>query len=385
MTDNVVVLGAGYAGAGAVVELQSKLDSDAQLTWIADVDYHLLLHEVHRVVRDPNVQSDIVFPVDQIADPSTQFIQATVTGLDVDERVVELDDADDVEYDYVVVALGTQTAFYGIPGLEEHALTLKSLNDALEIHETVTEASKDATRSDPAQVVVGGAGLSGIQVAGEVAEFRDNHRAPIDVHLVEALDEIFPSGNEKARQYLRELLEEAGIQIHTGDPITEADAEQITFDEGKPLEYDVLVWTGGITGRDALADAELENEHNRVTTEANFQTSDERVFALGDAALIDQGDQPAPPTSQAAWQAAKVVGDNVVREMENRPLKTWEHNDKGTAISVGHDAVATGVDVLPVVDTFDGFPAKQLKKLTGAIWIANVTSWNEARKSWKSL
>ncbi|SDR44986.1 NAD(P)/FAD-dependent oxidoreductase [Natronobacterium texcoconense] len=385
MTENVVVLGAGYAGTGAISKLQSELGGNARLTWIADVDYHLVLHESHRVIRDPDVRSDITIPVDRIADPSTRFIQDEVTGLDTDEQVVELDDGEDVDYDYVLVALGTQTAYYGIPGLEDHSLTLKSLDDALEIHEAVTEASQEATRGEPAQVVIGGAGLSGIQTAGEIAEFRDNHRAPIEIHLVEALDEIFPGNDPEIQQALRDLLEDAGVRIHTDDPITEATEDHIEFDEGDPLEHDVLVWTGGITGRDALDGVDLENEHNRVTTEANFQTSDERVFAVGDSAIVDQGDQPAPPTAQAAWQAADVAGENIARAIENRPLKTWEYDDKGTVVSVGDKAVAHDVKALPLFDTFGGLPAKQLKKLIAGRWIASVSSWNDARKAWPSL
>ncbi|MFA9424827.1 NAD(P)/FAD-dependent oxidoreductase [Natronorubrum sp. A-ect3] len=384
MTENVVVLGAGYAGAGAINKLQSELGGSVRLTWIADVDYHLVLHESHRVIRDPSVRSDITFPINQIADPSTRFILDEVTGLDVDEQVVELADSDDVEYDYVLVGLGSQTAYYGIPGLEEHSLTLKSLDDALEIHDAVKQASQDATRGEPAQVVIGGAGLSGIQTAGEIAEFRDNHRAPIEIHLVEALDEIFPGNDPECQQALRDLLEDAGVRIHTDDPITEATEDVIEFDEGEPLEHDVLVWTGGITGRDAFDDVDLENEHNRVNTKANFQTSNERVFAIGDSAIIDQGDQPAPPTAQAAWQAAEVAGENISRAIENRPLKTWEHDDKGTVVSVGDKAIAHDVDMLPV-DTFGGFAAKNLKKAIAARWIADITSWNEARKSWPSL
>lgn len=389
MTEKVVVLGAGYAGTGAVNTLQSQLGADTRLTWIADVDYHLVLHESHRVIRDPEVRSDITFPVDAIASPSTRFIKDSVTGLDVDEQVVELEEGDDVEYDYVLVALGSQTAYYGIPGLEEHSLTLKSLDDALEIHEAITEASEEATRGDPAQIVIGGAGLSGIQTAGEIAEFRDAHRAPLEIHLVEALDEIFPGNDPEVQQALRDKLEDAGVQIHTDDPITEATDEVIHFDEGDPLDHDVLVWTGGITGRDAMDGVDLENEHNRVTAEATFQTSDDRVFAIGDSAIVDQGDRPAPPTAQAAWQAADVVGENIARAIEGRPLKTWEFEDKGTVVSVGEEAVAHEIKPafglsLPV-DTFDGVAAQTLKKLIAARWIASITSWGEARKSWSSL
>ncbi len=384
MTDTVVVLGAGYAGAGAVQQLEKELSGTADIVWISDTDYHLVLHESHRCIRNPAVQESIKIPVDEIKSPGTEFIQEEVTGLDVDDREIELSDGETVDYDYVLVALGSQTAYYGIPGLEEHALTLKSLDDALEIHDQVTAAAKDATRNDPAHVVVGGAGLSGIQTAGEVAEFRDIHNAPIEITLVEALEEIFPPGSAAIQQALREELEEAGVEIMTDDPITEADESTIHFDEGEPVDYNVFVWTGGITGRDALGNAEVEKEHNRVNAESTFETSDDRVFAIGDSAIIEQGNQPAPPTAQAAWQAAEVAGENLARAVNNRPLKTWTHHDKGTVISVGEDAVASDVIYMPI-ETFGSVPAQTLKKFIAARWIADLTSWSRARKAWSDL
>ena len=192
MTAQVVVLGSGYAGSGAVASFERAAGDGADLTWISEHDYHLVLHEAHRVVRDTGVASKISIPVDEIKSPETTFRQGHVTGIDVDEREVHLRDCGPVAYDYLLVALGSRTAFYGIEGLEEHAHTLKGLDDAREMHEDVAAAAADATRSDPAQVVIGGAGLSGIQSAGEVAAYRDEHRAPIDVTLVEGLDEVPP-------------------------------------------------------------------------------------------------------------------------------------------------------------------------------------------------
>ncbi len=384
MTEKVVVLGAGYAGAGAIQQLERELPRSADLVWISNTDYHLVLHESHRVIRDPAVQDNIKIPIEEIKSPSTEFIQAEVVGLDVDERTIDLDDGESVEYDYVLVALGSQTAYYGIPGLDEHSLSLKSLDDALRIHEAVKAAAEEATRSDPAHVVIGGAGLSGIQIAGEVAEFRDIHNAPIEITLVEALEEIFPPGSQSIQQALREELDAAGVQIMTDDPITEAETSTIHFDEGEPIDYDVFVWTGGVTGRDALESTDVDKEHNRVNAESTFATSDERVFAIGDSAIIDQGDRPAPPTAQAAWQAAEIVGENIARAIEGKPLKTWTHKDKGTVISVGEKAVANDVMYMPI-DTFGSLPAKTLKKFIAARWIADLTSWNRAREAWGDL
>ncbi|WP_254862756.1 NAD(P)/FAD-dependent oxidoreductase [Halovivax gelatinilyticus] len=390
MSTDVVVLGSGYAGAGAVKSLQSSLADDAQLTWVSDTDYHLVLHEVHRVVRDPAVQTDVTVPIGSIANDRTTFVHDRVVDIDTDERLIELDDGEDISYDYVLVALGSKTAFYGIPGLDEHSLTLKGLDDALSIHEAISDAGERATRSEPAQVVVGGAGLSGIQTAGEIAEFRDEHRVPLDIHLVEAMEEIFPGNDPEIQKALRERLEDVNVTIHTDDPITEANADDIHFDEGDPLAHDVLIWTGGITGQDALDGTSLDNQHNRIEAESTFQTSDERVFAIGDSAIIDQeGERPAPPTAQAAWQAAEVVGTNIVRAIEGNPLETWTYENKGTVVSVGDRAVAH--DVRPAfgiglpVTTFGGIPAKNLKKMIAARWIADLTGWNDARKRWSSL
>jgi NADH dehydrogenase len=388
MTEDVVVLGSGYAGTGAIKRLESEIDEEADLTWISDVDHHLVLHESHRCIRDPDIKEKITFDVSTFKSPSTRFVQSRVEAIDTDDRVVTLEDDSTVEYDYLLVGFGSQTAFFGIEGLEEHSLTLKSLADALEIHEAITEAAREASRNDPAQIIVGGAGLSGIQSAGEIAEFRDKHRAPLDIHLVEGLDNVFPNNDPVVQAKLRKLLESKDIEIHTGEFIGEVDDETVYVGEEKELDYDVLLWTGGITGQDAAetVDVEKDERSNRIETASNFQTSDERVFSIGDAALIDQPgqDQPAPPTAQAAWQAAEVAGENIARSIRGQPLQEWEYDDKGTLISVGEKAVAHDVKGLPI-DTFGGPVAKMLKKTVAARWINTVTGVGAAAKAFPDM
>jgi len=394
MSTQVVVVGSGYAGAGAVNRLEEELDSDAELTWISEHDYHLVLHEVHRCIRDPSVESKIAIPIDDIKSDSTEFVKGHVEDVDVDERVVELAD-DEIDYDYLLLAIGSGTAFFGIEGLQEHAHELKGLDDARAIHADVKEAAEDASRDDPAQIIVGGAGLSGIQTAGEIAEYRDEHRAPIDVTIVEGLDEVFPGNDPELQGALRKRLEDLDIEILTGDFISSVDDETAYLGGGEDdpeLDYDVLIWTGGITGHDEVhgMDLDQDDRSHRVFADADFQTSDERVFALGDTALVEQGpDDVAPPTAQAAWQAADVAGENVARAVAGKPLKTWRHDDKGTVVSVGDDAVAHDVK-LPVlgsfpVNVFGGPAARNLKKAIAARWIADVASPRHAFDAWDSM
>ena len=387
MSANVVVVGAGYAGAGAVKSFEDEIeDGEAELTWISEHDYHLVLHETHRVIRHPEVESKVAIPVDEIKSPSTNFIRDRVTGVDTDEQTLELQDGEPVGYDYLLLAVGSSTAFFGIDGLRKHALTLKSLDDAREIHEAIRTAGEDATQSEPAQVLVGGAGLSGIQIAGEIAGYRDDTHAPIDIKLIEGLDEIFPGNDPEVQGALKKRLLDRDIEILTGDFISEVDENSVYLGE-ESMPYDVLVWAGGITGREPAANSDLAKDERskRLHAESNFQTSDDRVFAIGDTALIDQGgDEQAPPTAEAAWTAAEVAGENLVRALRGAPLKSWQHTDKGTAVSVGEDAVAHDVMGIPV-NTFGGLAARTLKKAIAARWIAEVSSPKRAISAWSDM
>ena len=352
----------------------------------------LVLHEVHRAIRNPAVEDKITIPVDEIKSPESDFVKGRVVDVDTEDRVVETDDGTTVDYDYLLLGVGSTTAFFGIEGLKENAHQLKSLDDAKAIHEDVREAAADATRSDPAEVIVGGAGLSGIQTAGEIAEYRDKHRAPIEITLVEGLDEVFPGNDPQIQGALRQRLEDADVEILTGDFISQADEEAVYLgggedEEPEELAYDVLIWTGGITGQPEVegVDVEKDERSHRVHAGSDFSTSDDRVFAIGDTALVEQGDDTvAPPTAQAAWQAAEVAGENLLRAANDEPLETWTYEDKGTLISIGDKAVAHDVEGLPF-GTFGGFGAKFLKKAVATRWIASITSLGRGLHAWNDM
>lgn len=381
---NIVVLGAGYAGVRAITTLEAEAPADVSLTWVSEYDYHLVLHEVHRCIRDPDVEESITIPITEIKSPETDFIEGRVADLDTENQDVVLESGETVAYDYVLVALGSETAFYGIPGMEEHAHTLKKLDHALDIHEDIDAATREATFEDPVEVVIGGAGLSGIQTAGEVAEYRDDHNGPINITLVEALEEIYPGRDSRIQRELRLRLEDRDVEILTNDPITEATDEAIHFENREPLEYDVLVWTGGLTGNTAMSEINVETEHDFPTADQTFQTSDDRVFAVGDCAMVETNGDHLPQTAQAAWGAARVAARNMLNAADGEPLETYSHTDKGTAISIGEDAVAHDVMFLPL-KTLGAKPAVTLKKFIGARWIADITDWSRARAAWSDL
>lgn len=403
MPPQIVVLGAGYAGTAAIRSLENELET-ADLVWISKESHHFVLHEAHRCIRDPNLSEDLTIPIDDIKSERTRFIQGTVTGLDVDEREIIIDDERTIDYDYVIVAVGSQTAFFGIDGLEANALMLKSLDDALSIHEQVRDAARDASQSDPAQIVIGGAGLTGIQTAGEIAAWRDENSASIEIHLVEMEDHVFPGHDPEFQGALRKKLEAADVGVHTGATCVEVDETTMQFEAKDEMEYDVLVWAGGVTGQDALSDTAIETSHNRASTDAMFETSDDRVYAIGDAALVDQDieeealdeqtiwqrivnpdtENVPPPTAEAAMEEGEQLGENIATTLHGSNPVDWAYIDKGTLVSVGDEVVAHGVLGVPI-NTFSGPAARTLKRAVAARWIARITSPKRALTAWSDL
>ena len=407
MPSQIVVLGAGYAGCAAVQSLEDELDEmDAEIIWVSMDDYHLVLHEAHRCIRNPTARDSITIPIDEIKSSDTQFVQATMTDLDVDTQTVELDSHDDIDYDYAVVGLGSRTAFYGIDGLQEHALTLKSLGDALSINEQLTEAAQQASRNDPAQVIIGGGGLTGIQIAGEVAAWSDANNAHADVHLVERSSDVFPGHDHEFQGAIRNKLEDHDVEIDTGAAMSAVTENTVEFDERDSLDYDVLVWAGGVTGQDTLENTEIDKDHNRAYADATFETSDDHVFAIGDSALVHQDadaeegplteeaiweiivdeevDDVPPPTAEAAWEEGEHIGENIVRTIDGRDPEHWAYMNKGTLVSVGDAAVAHDVIGIPL-NTFSGLGARIIKKWISARWIGTITSWKRAVRAWGDM
>ena len=383
MTHSVVVLGAGYGGAATIDRLQTQ-NADFKLTWISKAPYHFVRHESHRLIRRPAAESALTVPIESIAAPNTRFVQATVTRVNAETRSVDLEDGRSIQYDFLVYAMGSEPADYGIPGIDEHALTLNGLRDALAIHEAVIEATAGRAPNDPARVVVAGAGLSGVQVAGELASLAADRELPLRIRQVEAKNRILPEDAPDLSRRVQRLLSDRGIDVITGSPVTRVTDKSVEVEEEGTLPADVIVWTGGITGPTVLTDGGLDGMAGRLRTNAWLQTSDPRVFALGDAAIVDSAGEPIPPTAQAAWQAAVVVATNITRSIQEGPLKRFGFESRGTLLSVGEAAIAHDVIHSPL-RTITGVPAHLLKKGVAARWIAGISSWRRALDAWPYL
>ncbi|WP_458206270.1 NAD(P)/FAD-dependent oxidoreductase [Haladaptatus sp. NG-SE-30] len=352
----VAVLGAGYAGLTLARKLERSLPDDIDLVVVEQTGDHLVQHELHRVVRRPSLADDILIPLEDVLD--CEIRTSRVESVDPDANRVVLDDGE-LAYDYAGICLGAETAFYDLPGIEEHATPLKRLDHAHEIRD-------DFLTNEGGRVVVGGAGLSGVQIAGELAAFAREESFDTEIVLLEQFGEVAPSFPANFQQAIRSELEARDVDVRTGTAVEHADEDEIVLIDGTELTYDQFVWTGGIRGPDALGG-------DRARVDSTLRLGD-GTFVVGDAAQVVDGDgEPVPASAQAAVREARVVAKNIARLVDGGDdvfdprLQQFTFDSPGWLVSVGDGAVA---QIGPTVVT--GTAAKALKTTVGAGYLSSV-------------
>ena len=360
---HVLVLGGGYAGVTLVRTLEATLPSDVTLTLVDERETHLVQHLIHRAIREPDLDEQLTIPFDRVCSRADHH-QARVTGIDRDAQTVETSNGD-ISYDFCVISLGARTAFYGLDSVAEHATPVKRLDHVAQIRETFRDIGETGGR-----VVVGGAGLSGVQTAGELAELAAEAEAEPEVVLLEQADTVAPGFERPFREALRETLDDRGVEVRTGQSVERATAEEVVLSEGR-LAYDQFIWTGGITGQ----------FDGRRAVRATLRV-DDRTFALGDAArVVDADGAVAPAAAQTAVGQAETAATNVTRLVEHlrdgdgfEPrLDRYRYSSKGWAVSVGDGTVAqVGSTVVR------GAPAHLLKTTIGSGYLGSVGAISEA-------
>jgi NADH dehydrogenase len=335
---HVAVLGAGYAGVTVARRLERSLPESAEIVVVDDSGEHLVRHEVHRLIRRPDFVEDITIPLEELLDLA-RIVTDRVTRVDPETNRVELASGDPIEYDYAAVCLGAETAFYDLAGVEEHALPLRDTEHA----ETLRGETLDLIDSGGGRVVVGGAGLSGVQVAGELTALAREATASdrVEVILTEMRPSVAPGFSTPFQEAVRDALETEGVDVRTGVTIEGADGSEVETEDG-PIAYDLFVWTGGISGREPLA-------HERPQVRSNLRHGDS-TFVVGDAAtVVDREGEAVPASAQAALTEAKVAAGNIADLVDYQQnggpfeprLKGVSFSAKGWVVSVGDGTVAT--------------------------------------------
>ncbi|MFP9191750.1 NAD(P)/FAD-dependent oxidoreductase [Natronosalvus vescus] len=383
---DVLVLGAGYAGLTLTRLLEREIPDDVDITLVDESPAHLIQHELHRAIRRPDVADEITIPLADAVDRAA-VRTARVESVDTDDRSVHLESTDEtLEYDVCAICLGAETAFHGLETVREHAIPLKRLHHAEMIRERTLESLERYHAGETAHLVVGGAGLSGIQVAGELAAVLEEDGIDLastdraSVTLLEQFDTVAPSFPPEFQRAVTDTLEGQGVTLRPNATVIGADARSVTVElsgdgrQSETLPADVLVWTGGIRGP-----AALDGERPVVRRDLRLE---DRTFVVGDAArVVDTHGEAVPASAQSAVREARAVAENVARLVDYERegglfeprLEGFRFESPGWLVSVGDDAVA---QVGPSV--FTGNAAKALKTTVGVGYLSSVGAIREA-------
>jgi NADH dehydrogenase len=356
----VVVVGAGFGGLQCAKAMRG---ADVDVLLVDERDYHLftpLLYQVASCLLNP---SEIAAPVRKVfrGAPNLRFRQGRIVHVDLDGKVLTLDDANRLDYDVLVLATGSVNNYYGNAAVERHALNLKDLGSALQLRNHVLECFERAaaTRDPDARkryltFCVVGAGPTGVEYAGALAEFvrlvvpteyPELHATPVRILLLEGGDRVLPMFRARLSRYAHRQLQVRGVEVRLSTLVESADTDGAVLHDGTELATSTMVWTAGVRAANVVDD-----HAGRISVDDHFRiVGADDAYAIGDvAATIGKDGAPLPMLSPPAMQAGRYVAREIVEGPSARPFR---YRDKGTLATIGRTSAVGQVG--PV--TFVGF------------------------------
>ena len=385
----VLILGAGAAGIGVALELKkaSAGASGLEVTLVDQRNYHHPLPFIWHVVSGSVQPSHISFPLHALlrrrgAAGPVKFKQSRIQGIDVEKKVVSTDDGK-LEWDYLVVALGSTTNFFGMAEVEENSLILKSLRDAVSIHNHILDNYEAALREGDAQrqrelltfVVVGG-GPTGIELAAAIQDFlrkaliRDypSLMSQTRVLLVEAQDALLSGMKAKMSELAISRLRSRGIEVLLETRITKVWSGGIQTADGQTIATSTVIWVAGVKPVAVVESLPFNKaKGGRIMVNQYLEVPESPgVYVLGDCAysLQENGSAPYPPTQQVAGRQGPACARNIVRAMRGEEQHPFRYKFKGQLIYMGRNMVVAQLGNR----VFDGFAAGLLRRVY-YLWI----------------
>ncbi len=331
------------------LRLQKELNyNEADVTLVNKHDYHYITTHLHMpAAGTDNPQNAKVNILKLIDEFKIDFVKSTVLQIRPHEKKIILEDGS-LSYDYLVVGLGGEPETFGIPGLKEHAMFIRSINSSRLIREHIeyqfAKFKKEPHRMDYLTFVVGGAGFTGIEFIGELADripklCREFDVDPnlVKIYNVEAAPSALPGFDPELVQYGMEVLRKKGVTFRIGTALKECHPEQIILADGEIIKTTTVIWTGGVRGNQLMEKAGFETIRGRIKVDAYLRVPNhEDVFVIGDCSIVlnDEG-KPYPPTAQMALQQADLLAYNLVSSIRASNLRTFKFENKGTVASLG--------------------------------------------------
>ena len=368
----IVILGGGFAGVECARQLEKEYGNnpEIELVMVSEDNFLLFTPMLPQVASGMIETRHIVLPIRTVC-KKTKFYEGRIKNIDPYGKLVTLWGTGDkrsisIHYDFLVVALGSETNFFGMADVEKNAYTMKTLNDAVVLRNRVIDMFEQAEnetnpilRKSFLNFVVVGGGFAGIETAGELMDLLLDARKhyptilkeDIKVIVLEALGMILPGFNTKLADFAKDKMIERGIDIRLKTAVTSFDGNEVTIksldehpkDSINTSEIDsiitkTLIWTAGVTPVNTIKRSMFKTEKGKLIVNEYLEVTDfPGVFAIGDCALhIDPETQrPLPPTAQIAEAQAKIAAKNLISLIKNSTKEKFVYHSKGQMAIIG--------------------------------------------------
>lgn len=363
----ILILGGGFAGISVLRELESsfKGNENIKITLVNEDNFFLFTPMLPELASGMIRPSAISIPLRMVC-KKTEFIQAKVSSIDLKSKMVAITRPFDgmvkvLSYDYLVIAMGGTTNFFGNKKIEKHAFTIKTIQDAIGIKTHLIHMLEIAdTEKNPAlqekllTVVVVGAGFAGVETIGELNDFvRDSVKSyyhninpdNIKMILVSANGVILPELGEELGKKAYQSLQNAGIRIISNTKAVDAGEDFVFLGNGETIPCDTIILPAGVTIDSVIRDLDCEHKAGKISVDQYLKlANDNTVFALGDCAAITDTKTGGlyPPTAQHALRQSKIVSHNLKAKISGKStLKPFNFESKGMMAIIGkRDGIA---------------------------------------------
>lgn len=348
----VVIIGAGFAGVKVLSKLGRQLKNQAEIILINPTNYFLFTPLLHEVATGSLFPENIIIPLRPlVAKAGAQFLETRVKGIDLKKRQVTTV-AGKLSYDYLVVAPGSTTNFFDIPGAVEHCLTLKDLNDAIVIKNRLIKMFERAATLPPTEraaaltfVVVGG-GPTGVELVAEIADFMtsafkgfypESLTFATKIILIHKDQAILPQFSDQLRTKSFNRLSARRIDVRLNESVTEVKKDGLQLSGGEFIPSETVIWTAGVKAHSLDWEPEPLSVNGRLTVDQFLRLTDRpEVFVLGDmGASLDRHHKPLPMLAQVADQQATVVAKNIIRALNSKLPLPFHYHHRGSLVSLG--------------------------------------------------
>jgi NADH dehydrogenase len=343
----VVILGGGFGGLTAA----RALDKTADVTVVDRHNFQTFLPLLYQVSTAGLAADHVAYPIrGALRKTSVKFRMGSPILIDHKNKEVKLDSSEVLKFDHLIVALGSVTSDFGIPGVNEFALGMKSVHEALNIRAEIMRRFEDLCRFEDEtrfSIAVVGGGPTGVEMAGAIAELvrgplksdEATAAAHIDVRLIEAGPRLLPPFAPSLSERTKKDLEKLGVKVMLNTAVKAIEHRKIILKDDSVLNSEITIWAAGVKGSDAIAQLNLPTAGNRVAVEPTMQVKNyPYVWALGDiAGALGKDGRPLPMVAPVAIQQGKFIAKQINRLISNKPLGDFKYLDKGSMATIGRN------------------------------------------------